>query len=103
MGPLKVPQALRWLENSTLNNESPKMCLQKALQALRWLEISTSKSQSPKMGLQKAPQALRWLKNSTLKTKVRTESGTHEVAVNPMGSYLTRKKPDAVGCLWTPS
>ena len=54
MDPPKAPQTLRWLENSTLKNQSPKMDLQKALQALRWLENGTSKNQSPKMDLQRA-------------------------------------------------
>ena len=61
MGPEKARRALRWLENSTLKNECPKMAPQKAPQALRWLENSTLKSQGPKMASQKAPQALRWL------------------------------------------
>ena len=68
MGPKKEPQALRWLENSMLKIQSPKMDLQTAPQALRWLENSTLKNQSPKMGPQKAPQALRWLENGTLKS-----------------------------------
>ena len=63
MGPKKAPQALRWLENSLLKIQGPKMGLQKAPQALRWLENDTLKNQGPKMGPQKAPQALRWLEN----------------------------------------
>ena len=43
MGAQKAPQALRWLENSTLENGDPEMGLQKAPQALRWLENSTLK------------------------------------------------------------
>ena len=81
MGPQKAPQALRWLENRTLENKGPKMGIQKAPQALRWLENSTLKRHSPKMGLQKAPQALRWLENSTLKIKAQIKSGTNEVAM----------------------
>ena len=58
MAPQKAPQALRWLENNTLQSQSFKMVFKKAPQALRRLENSTLQSQGPKMDLQKMPQAL---------------------------------------------
>ena len=53
---------------------SPKMGLQKAPQALRWLENSTLQNQGPKMGPQKAPQALQWFENRTLNIRLATNA-----------------------------
>ena len=86
--PRKVPQAPAWLENSTLQSQSPEMAPQKAPQALRWLENSTLKNEGPKMGLQKVPQALRWLENSTLKSQS-PKMGTQKSAA---GTAMALKK-----------
>ena len=69
MEPKKALQALRWLENSALKNQDPKMGLEKAPQAPTWLEHSSLKNQAPKIGLKKEPQAPAQLEDSTLNSR----------------------------------